>query len=312
MYAGCSYRQVVKVMEVMSKVFGRVLPWIIKDKPSHACIEDWVEKAGLAAMRSKSKTLEGAYALILDESVDIGGMKLLLGLAINPECQGRPLACTDVTVVEMDVDKSRDGDGIKASLDKIVEKTGDAPVYGLGDNGPNLNKGFELAGIPRHRDISHTFGSILKNTYDEAPDFKELVGQIGKARKWMLTDYAVLMPPNMRSLARYMNVYDWIEWAGNVLNVYGMLKKDVKQIVGFVPRHASLVDELLEVKDCMESVMETCKRRGLSTDTADTCRKIIKRKLFVSGNQRMIELGKKMLAYFDTELLILKPNDKTT
>lgn len=102
MYAGCSYRQVVKVMEVMSKVFSRVLPWIFKDKPSHACIEDWAEKAGLAAMRSKSKTIEGAYALILDESVDIGGKKLLLGLAINPECQGRPLACTDVTVVEME------------------------------------------------------------------------------------------------------------------------------------------------------------------------------------------------------------------
>ena len=92
-------------------------------------------------------------------------------------------------------------------------------MYGLNDNGPNLNKGFELAGIPRHRDISHTFGSILKSVYDDATDFKELVEQIGKARKWALTDYAVLMPPNMRSLARYMNVYDWIEWAGNILNV---------------------------------------------------------------------------------------------
>ena len=311
MYAGCSYRQVVKVMEVMREVFSRALPWIFDDLPSHATIEDWAEKAGLAAMRSKAKGLDDTYALILDESVDIGGKKLLLGLAFNPECQGKPLRSTDVTVVEMSVAKSRNGEDIKESLEKIAKDTGNVPVYGLSDNGTNLDKGFELAGIPRHRDISHTFGSMLKSVYDDAEDFKEFVELIGRARRWTLTDKAALMPPNMRSLARYMNVYDWIEWAGKVLNVYQWLSKDEKDYLGFVPRHASLVDELLEVKDCMVSIMETCKKGGLSEATAKTCREVIISGLLSHGSERMAKLGHKMLAYFDKELKLLKPNYKS-
>lgn len=160
-------------------------------------------------MRNKVKDLDSTYDLILDESVGIGGKKLLLGLAFNPECQGHPLGSKDVTVVEMGVARSRNGEDIKASLEKIAKDARNAPVYGLSDNGTHLDKGFELAAIPKHRDISHTFGSMLKSVYDEAEDFKEFVEQIGRSRRWTLTDNAVLMPPNMRSLARYMNVYDW-------------------------------------------------------------------------------------------------------
>ena len=120
MYAKCSYRQVVKVMEVMRQTFGPVLPWIFEDLPSHATIEDWVEKAGLAAMRSKVKELDSTYALIVDESVDIGGKKLFLGLAFNPECQGRPLGCNDMTVVEMGVAKSRNGDEVAGEIHECV------------------------------------------------------------------------------------------------------------------------------------------------------------------------------------------------
>ena len=311
MYAKCSYRQVVKVMEVMRQSFGSVLPWIFEDLPSHATIEDWVEKAGLAAMRSKVRELDSTYALIVDESVDIGGKKLFLGLAFNPECQGHPLGSKDVTVVEMGVAKSRNAEDVKASLEKIAKDAGSAPVYGVSDNGTNLDRGFELAAIPRHRDISHTFGSMLKGVYDDAGDFKEFVEQIGRSRRWTLTDNAVLMPPNMRSLARYMNVYDWIEWAGKVLCVYHWLSKDEKDYLGFVPRHASLVDELLQVRDCMVSIMETCKNDGLSDTTAGACRKVIISNLLSSGNERMAKLGCKMLAYFDEELKLLKPGDKS-
>lgn len=311
MYAKCSYRQVVKVLEVMRQTFGPVLPWIFEDLPSHATIEDWVEKAGLATLRSKTRSLDPTYALILDESVDIGGKKLLLGLAFNPECQGHPLGSRDVTVVEMGVAKSRNSEDIKASLEKISKCAGNAPVYGLSDNGTNLDKGFELAAIPRHRDISHTFGSMLKSVYDEAEDFKKFVDQIGRSRRWSLTDNAVLMPPNMRSLARYMNVYNWIEWAGKILCVYHRLSKDEKDYLGFVPRHASLVDELLQVRDCMMSIMETCKNNGLSERTVGTCRKVIIANLLSSGNERMAKLGCKMLSYFEEELKLLKPGDKS-
>ena len=311
MYAGCSYRQVVKVMEVVRLIFSRALPWVFKDLPTHARVEDWVEKAGLAAMRKKAKDLDKTYALLLDESVDIGGLKLLLALAFNPECQGHPLKCTDVTVVAMDVAKSRNSDDIKAAVEKVAEDTGSRPVYGLSDNGTNLEKGFELAAIPRHRDISHTFGSLLKSMYDGAEDYKELVEQIGRARRWTLTDIAVLMPPNMRSLARYMNVYDWIEWAGKILDVYHDLNDKERYFLGFIPRRASLVNELLEVRACMVSVMETCKTRGLSEETANTCRRVIISKLMSSGNERMVRLGEKMLAYFGTELKLLKPEDKS-
>ena len=115
----------------------------------------------------------------------------------------------------------------------------------------------------------------------------------------------------MRSLARYMNVYNWIEWAGKILCVYHRLSKDEKDYLGFVPRHASLVDELLQVRDCMVSIMETCKNNGLSERTAGTYRKVIIGNLLSSGNERMAKLGCKMLSYFEEELTLLKPGDKS-
>lgn len=65
MYAICSYRQMVKVMEVMRQFFGPILLWIIEDLPSHATIEDCIEKASLATLRSKTQSLNSTYALIL-------------------------------------------------------------------------------------------------------------------------------------------------------------------------------------------------------------------------------------------------------
>ena len=81
------------------------------------------------------------------------------------------------------------------------------------DNGRNLVKGLDEAGIRGHRDISHTFGTYLKTIYGTDEEFISLSKAIGNARHYALTDVDYLMPNNMRALARWMNVFDWAKRA---------------------------------------------------------------------------------------------------
>ncbi len=62
-------------------------------------------------------------------------------------------------------------------------------------------------GIAHHRDISHTFGVILKKHYGNCIDFKKLTEIMEKNRlKYHLTDKAIFLPPKQRAIARFITV----------------------------------------------------------------------------------------------------------
>lgn len=35
--------------------------------------------------------------------------------------------------------------------------------------------------------------------------------------KYHLTDMAFLLPPKQRTIARFMNFFDWVQWSGDML-----------------------------------------------------------------------------------------------
>ena len=65
-YAGISSRQVPKVMELSSLLWGGVDDRI----PSHVTVIDWVEKCGLSLAEGslRKKTAAEAYSLVIDMS----------------------------------------------------------------------------------------------------------------------------------------------------------------------------------------------------------------------------------------------------
>lgn len=302
-YSGNSLRAVEKSMEVFNFVF----PFLGLKVPSYVTVRDWVLKAGLDTYSHRCKHLpvDEAYAIVMDESITIAEHKILLGLKTSAQHPGKPLAHSDVEVVDIHVASSHNSSDIADAVKRITETAGHAPEYAVTDNGTSLAKGLRDACIDAHRDISHTFGTFLKAVYDRDEQYVSLTKAIGNARHYALTDVDYLMPCNMRALARYMNVFGWIHWAKNMMEASDKLSPKERKMYSFVWEHGSLVEELEEVAKCYEKVLSVCKSEGLSRRTAGECAAIINRSLMGRGI-RPARLAGMMLGYFRKETALLK------
>ena len=129
-YAGCSFREAKRSMEVFNFVF----PFLGLDIPSHVTIREWLLKAGLAELRHKKKAIED-YAVIMDESITIAEHKLLMTLAVPARQGGHPLACSDAEVVDIHVAGSHKGKDILEAIKRTTEALGKVPSYAVTDNG---------------------------------------------------------------------------------------------------------------------------------------------------------------------------------
>lgn len=305
-YSGNSLRAVEKSMEVFNFVF----PFLGLNVPSYVTVRDWVLKAGLDtyAHRCKNLPVDEAYAIVMDESITIAEHKILLSLKTPAQHPGKPLAHSDVEVIDIHVASSHNSSDIADAVERITETAGHTPEYAVTDNGTSLAKGLRDAGLDGHRDISHTFGTFLKAVYDRDEQYVSLTKAIGNARHYALTEVDYLMPCNMRALARYMNVFGWIHWAKNMMEASDKLSSKERKMYSFVLEHGSLVEELEEVAECYEKVLSICKSEGLSHKTAKECTAVISRSLMGRGC-RLTRLAEMMIGYFRKEAALLNTEE---
>lgn len=306
-YAGCSFRSVAKAVEVINFIF----PSLGLAKVSHTSVRDWVLKAGLDVFRQRCKdvTAGEAYSIIMDESITIAQHKILLTLKAPVAHPGDALSRSEVEVADIHVAASHKTGDVKGAVDRVTSKSGRAPEYAVTDNGRNLVKGLSEAGVKGHRDISHTFGTYLKAVYEKDVEFVSLTKAVGNARHYALTDVDYLMPNNMRALARWMNVFDWVKWAESMMEAVDSLTPKERSMYSFVWEHGALVKELSEVMSCFRKVLTLCKESGLSRKTAMECVAIINRELMGHG-ERLTRLGGMMIGYFATETALLASDEE--
>ena len=107
----------------------------------------------------------------------------------------------------MSVDPKCSGEYIKEKVQSAVDNAGATPQFIISDNGHNLVSGITDSGIIRHADISHSMGVVLKKVYGKDADFVNPTSILGTKRlQYILTNKAYLLPPNMRAIARFMNM----------------------------------------------------------------------------------------------------------
>ena len=170
----------VKLLEIIDETFDGVFQG---ELPSHTEISNWARKNGLATYIESGKRLSDVeYCDIMDESITVGRQKLLLTLAAPDTPPGHPLRHEDVEVLGIAVAPSWNGDSIKDEIGHSSEKAGHAPSYIVSDNGVNLAKGIRQTGITHHRDISHSIGLILEETYKGQEDFEGFTAKLNSIR----------------------------------------------------------------------------------------------------------------------------------
>ena len=271
--------------------------------PSRNTIENWTKKCGLKVYEDAGKTFRNSdYAKITDESMMIGSEKLLLTVGVPAKHQGRPLDCADVSMLDIAISDSWNGEKIGERLVKSAEKVGHEPLYVISDNASIMNKGIRCAEMNQQRDISHSLGMYLERTYKNMPDFKNYLKSMSESKvKHNMKAIAYLLPPTQRTIARFINLSGWVKWSSKMLEIYHLLKPDEQIAFAYIPANASLIDELSDIVKCVEDIEYICKHKGLSEETADECQSSIKAYL-LCGNSRMIKLGESIRGFLKEEV----------
>ena len=299
-------RQVVEIFNILNEFMGGMFGKV----PAYTSIGYWAQELGLSVYKeSCSLFKDKRYALIIDESMMIGSEKLLLTLAVPADKEGHVMTEKDIVIVDISIAKSWNGTTIKDVLKKVAEKIGHDPEYVISDNGSTMGKAVRDAGYRHHLDISHSLGMFLERVYKNEPDFQELSKKVSDARlKYNMQEVAFIQPPSQRSIARFINMSKWIEWACRMQYVYHTLRDDIKSIYGFIPQNASLVDELSEVMSCINRIEKDIKNNGISHESAAICRQLVRNTL-MSGNERQHKIGTFILDYLDRETSFMNEDE---
>lgn len=299
---GCGLRTVVDILgifeEVLGERFGKV--------PCYNPVANWVRKLGLSVYQDDVPKGQ-KYGVIIDESIMINKEKLLVVLGFKADHEGRPLGHKDVTVLDMEVGECFKCGDIKSSLASVSESAGTQPEYGVSDGAHNLVGGFKDAGICHHLDISHTLGNCMKHVYGKDAEFMELTEKLGKIRlQYHLTDKAWLLPPNMRAIARFMNLRGWVDWTEKLLGCYDSLEDDMQDAYSFILSYCDFVHELKVCTDAIEYVEKLCKNQGFGKRTNALCMDYIIRNVIGKANNRRASVGLEMFEYFKSQASLLE------
>lgn len=298
MRTGCGLRTVVKILEVFSEVLGKNFG----KNPCYNTVENWIKKLGLSVYQDDQPCKGKKFAMVMDESIAINGQKLLLALAIPSEHQDRPVKHEDVTVLNMTVGANFKGEDIENKISEVTISAGSEPQYVISDNAHNLVRGILDSGYVHYADISHSMGVILKKVYEKQPDFVELTTLLGKKRlQYHLTNKAYLLPPNMRTIARFMNMSEWVIWGNSMLACYNKLPKEMQEAYAFINDYESLLQELMDALDAIRHIEHICKNKGFSCKTSKECQSYIVAHVIGNAYPRQAHLGLKMLEYFRKE-----------
>lgn len=300
-------RQVVEIFNILNEFMGD----LFGNVPAYTTIGYWAKELGLNVYKEACSLFKNKrYALIVDESMMIGSEKLLLTLAVDADHKGHAITEKDIVVVDISVAKSWNGESIKDVLEKVAKKIGHAPEYVISDNGSTMRKAVRESGFKHHLDISHSLGMFLERVYKKETDFQKLSNEVQMARlKYNMQDVAFIQPPSQRSIARFMNMSKWIEWASRMQYVYHTLQNDIKEVYKFIPNNAALVDELSEVMDCITKIERDIKTNGISKESAARCKQLVINTI-MNGNERQRKVGTYILEYLDNEISFMGENEQ--
>lgn len=185
----------------------------------------WLLQVGLYELQ-RPKEAADDWVWILDHTVQLGTVKCLLivGCRLSAwHAAGRPLEHGDLSVMALEPVEKSNGAVVAQQLDAATAQTGIVPRAILSDQGSDLKIGVsayrrEHPGTAVTLDIAHQTANQLKRELNADPRWMKFVIAAGQAKQRLtLTPLAALVPPTLRSKARYMNLEELVAWGLNTL-----------------------------------------------------------------------------------------------
>ena len=252
--------------------------------PSASSIRMWVCKYGYYRYHQLKDT-NSEWAIIVDESVNIGQERLLLILGVNlgdEQKKGwefnRSLSSADVEVLGVEIATSWTSKAISERIDKLRESYKIA--YGVSDEGNNIQGAWKLQNMLSINDCTHTWAKALENLYKDDANFIDFLRSVSALRKkWILSKSAHLLPPAMRVKSRFHQIFEWVNWSENIQEVWTKLSPEQQQELAFIQAHQPLLKALNTIQKLVKALNNILKIKGLSQATIEQSLALLKAEL---------------------------------
>lgn len=224
---------------------------------------------------------------MIDISIGLGTGKILTVLALDAHHhQLRPTTAPgfhDVHCMAVSVADSWTGESIAAFLQRLIAIAGRPAAY-LKDGGTDLQKAIRLLeeqglASPCIDDISHSIANLLKWWYQDHLLFEIFLSACGRVSgKLKQTALACLVPPKVRTKARFMNLHRLVRWADQLLKLSppggarkGSMLSKLRACLDELPACRAFIkrfrDDAVPLLECQRML----KAHGLSHSTVAQC-----------------------------------------
>lgn len=261
--------------------FSNLMGWSF-NTPSHVTVLRWVQRAGLYQFEASAQRRSGHFAGILDESISLGGEKLLLfqGVGFNQEQlhKNQPLDGSDVEVLAMQVSPSWTADKVGQYLDEAIVRSPDMQLdYVVTDGGHNLRKALADKCIDRVSDCSHLLMNLVKKRYKDNELLSGLCARIGTFRRQtLLGRYGFLAPSTLRDKDRFLRIFNILDWVAKIDAARAVIDAVAIQSLVFIDEYRPLLKELRQVRQLISFTSSIFKSQGLSERSAQYWREHLK------------------------------------
>lgn len=225
--APCSQRAAATIVNWVSRLWpGR------HQTPTANAGRNWLFRVGLYELTCPQERGDD-WVWLVDHTVQLGAHKglIVVGLRLAAwQANPQPLVHQDVRLLHLAPMKRSDGQAVQRELKKVVARTG-VPRQIVSDGGSDLKKGIALfrqahpSTTPTY-DITHKVACLLKKELEADPDWEPFIGEANLARRGLaLTSAGFLVPPALKTKARYMNLDSLVAWGRKVLAYLKRLRK---------------------------------------------------------------------------------------
>jgi len=291
--AHISFRAVSRVLTLLTHALG------LKKAPCPQTVINWVIRLSIVRIQA-ARVLRGlplspapfsnGLIWLIDISIGLGTGKILAVLALDAHhhhlAPGAP-SLAHTHCIGVSVAPAWTGETIAELLRRLIGPMGRPAAY-LKDGGSDLQKAVALLGeqglaSPCIDDISHAVAGMLKRTYQNHPAFERFVSACGRVSgKLKHTILACLVPPTVRTTARFMNVHRLFTWADRVLQLSpaggaktGSILSKLRACLEELPTCKALIKRFRADASGLLECQRILKTQGLSHDTLAACEPLI-------------------------------------
>ncbi|MEM1358684.1 MAG: hypothetical protein AAGF89_10805 [Bacteroidota bacterium] len=285
----------VKILKLIKNYFS-----IDHTIPCRSTVACWNKKMAHFQTVNISPSTGKRWALLMDESITIGGNKvlLLLGVFLDDFGFNRPLRFEDCHVLSVALARSWTGEDVAAKIDELV-KRGFNFDYAVSDQGVNLIKAARLADLKRIDDCAHFFSTLLRRQYLQSADFESFEKSCTHLKRAGTNcKHAHLLPPKHFANSRFMNITPVINWGRKMIILiqkYGLheLIRPYIDKVNWVVEYTDLLEQMHHSVELVDQLSGALKDEGYHSATYEWAWHIIK-----ASKEVPITIRQPLLDYF--------------